>query len=237
MPSCRHLVEHRPERKDVGLRADRLATRLLGRHVADGPDDESRFGPHPRRAGGDGGVVQPREAEVEQLDVAIGPYHDVVGLDVAVNDLRPVRDGQRLGDLPRDAHRPLERKILAGEFTQRSAFDQFHRDVAIVSDDAGLVDRHDVWMVERRGKRRFSQKSLEGVVLRVLIGDEYAPDDFQCDVASETRVLGAIDLSHAADTELADDLVRADTCPLGKGHGKTAIISMEAEQADERIVI
>ena len=47
--------------------------------------------------------LQPRQSEVEQLDVAVRPDHHVLGLDVAMHDLRGVRDRQRLGNLPPDA--------------------------------------------------------------------------------------------------------------------------------------
>ena len=57
--------------------------------------------------------LEPRETEVQQLDVAVRPDHHVFRLDVAVDDLRGVRDGERFGDLPRDAERALERDALA----------------------------------------------------------------------------------------------------------------------------
>src|SRR6185503_472691 len=37
-----HLVDHGAEIKNVGARIDTLSARLLGRHVADGSDDDAR---------------------------------------------------------------------------------------------------------------------------------------------------------------------------------------------------
>ena len=41
------LVEHDAEREDVGLLRDGLASRLLGRHIADRAEQQARFGRRP----------------------------------------------------------------------------------------------------------------------------------------------------------------------------------------------
>src|SRR6185312_16537878 len=102
-------------------------------------------------------------------------------------------------------------KAFVGELTKSPSFDELHRDVAIRSNDAGLIDGDDVRMIERRRQRRFPQEPLQGIVLLALIRDEHATDDFQRDVAPEAGVLRPIDLSHAARAKLADDFVRTDT--------------------------
>ena len=152
-----------------------------------------------------GRVVQPRQTEVEELDVPIGPDHDVVGLDVAVDDLRGVRDGERFGDLTRDADGAFERKTVGGELAERPSLHELHRDVAVGPHRAGFVDGDDVGMVQRRGKRRLPQQPLERVFLGAGVGHERAPDDFQGDVAAEPRVVRPIHLSHAPCTELVED--------------------------------
>ena len=149
------------------------------------------------------------EAEVEQLDVAIRPHHHVLRLDVAVDDLRRVRDGQRLGHLLRDAHHPLERDPFRRELSERRSLDELHRDVAILSDDPGVVDGDDVRMVEAGSERGLAQKAIE----RIVLGDEGVADDFERDVAAEARIARAIHLAHAAGAELADDLVAPTRAP------------------------
>ena len=47
-------------------------------------------------------VDDPREAEVEHLHVAVAAHHDVLGLDVAMDDAGGVRGGQRARHLPPD---------------------------------------------------------------------------------------------------------------------------------------
>ena len=63
--------------------------------------------------------LQAGESEIEQLDVAVRPHHDVLGLDVAMNDLRRVRHRQRLGNLRADVDRPGHGHAALGE--QRGA--------------------------------------------------------------------------------------------------------------------
>src|SRR6266540_6736396 len=109
MTACRDLVEHGAEGENVRLGRDGFAARLFRRHVTDGPDDEARVRGRSRRSGRYRRMVQPRKTEIEELDVPIGPDHDVIRLDVAVDDLRGVRDGQRFGDLTRDADGAFER--------------------------------------------------------------------------------------------------------------------------------
>ena len=62
------LVQDDAEREDVRGTVDLIAPRLLGRHVADRPDEEAGL----RRLGGLGRRQAAGQAEVEQLDVAIG---------------------------------------------------------------------------------------------------------------------------------------------------------------------
>ena len=41
---CRHLIEHNSQRKEVAAGIQRLATRLLRRHISNGPNRNSRAG-------------------------------------------------------------------------------------------------------------------------------------------------------------------------------------------------
>ena len=93
-----------PTRVEVGGRPDDLAARLLGREVLRRADDRADLG-HLRGAGAG-------DAEVGDLEPAVGRDDDVVRLDVAVHDAVVVGEAQRREDLRREADRAvrLERR-------------------------------------------------------------------------------------------------------------------------------
>jgi hypothetical protein len=104
-----HLVEHDAQREDVRARVGGLPRGLLGGHVAGRPHD---LPGHGHRGGGDvlglchvRGLVEPGEAEVEDLHLALLGEHHVVGLEVAVHHRALVGPGQGAGDVARDAQR------------------------------------------------------------------------------------------------------------------------------------
>ena len=96
--SREQLRHHEAEGVEVDLRADSLASHLLGGHVARRPHDLS-----PKGHGGRGAGRAPArlgDPEVEHLDEVGLPLeideHDVLGLDVAVDDALAVGFHQRL---------------------------------------------------------------------------------------------------------------------------------------------
>ena len=66
-------------------------------------------------------VDDAREPEIEHLHVAVGADHDVLRLDVPVDDAGGVRRGQRAGHLPPDVDRRRERLRALDERTAASA--------------------------------------------------------------------------------------------------------------------
>ena len=69
------------------------------------------------------------QAEVEHLDGAVGPDLDVGRLEIAMNDALLVRGFERLGDLPRDRERLVERERPARDAVgERLALDQLHHE-------------------------------------------------------------------------------------------------------------
>ena len=67
----------------------------------------------------------------------------------------------------------------------------------------------DVGMVERRERVGFAVEASEPIgLLRERVGQ-----NLQRDVAMELRVVGAIDLPHAADTQQRSDVIDADRLP------------------------
>ena len=100
-----HLVEHAPQRVDIGPDVDCLPSRLLGRHVVRGAQQGARLRHRGERLGAG-------DAEVGDLRGAVVADEHVLGLYVTVDDVLGVGSGQRLGDLDGeldgavDLHRP-----------------------------------------------------------------------------------------------------------------------------------
>jgi hypothetical protein len=154
-----HLVQHHTEGPDVGAAVERLAPHLLGAHVS------HRAGPLSRR-----GELAPRklgDAEVQDLEHAVGGDHEVRRLDVPVDHAPLVGLGQPASrlqgegdDLGRGHRPPLQAP------RQRLALVVRHRDEELaVLRLADLVDGADVEMVERgRGLGLGAEPFLRGLL-------------------------------------------------------------------------
>ncbi len=131
-----HFVHHDAQRVDIRGGAEVLTTGLLGADVVGGSQHVVVL------RGGFGA----RDAKVHHLDVAVGQHHDVLRLNVAVDDLVLVGDRKRepiwradLGDLL-GSRAPW---LLDAAFKVGTA-QVLHDDVLGVAVLAPVVDTHDI---------------------------------------------------------------------------------------------
>ena len=103
---------------------------------------------------------------------------------------------------------PFATCSAASPFAERHAFEQFADDVRRPALVADVVNRQQVGMIEHPGRARFLLEALHAF----LIAERERGQDFDGHVASEARVFGAIDRTHAALAEKAHD-------PIGTEHG------------------
>ena len=163
---------------------------------------ESADGPADAREGGD--------AEVEHLHVAVGPQHQVVGLDVAMHDRRGMRGRKRRRGLDRDVEDLAKRQRAAREpLAQRLALDELRDEEPRAVVIADLVDGEDVRMIERRSGARFVQEAAHPL----RIAGELRPQHLERDRPSQRRIDGLVDLTHPAAAEQVLNLVAADGAP------------------------
>ncbi len=171
-----HLVPHDTERVDVARAGRRPAEGLLGSEVV-------RRAEHLTGAGVPGAVDGAGDAEVGELDPALGREQDVGRLDVAVHDAGGVRGGQGQRSLSEDRAGLLRRHRAAGdELRERLSLDELHHEVGVAAVLAVVVDRRDVGMrqgcgmpcliPEAVGERRLAR----GVRAHDLDGDLTAED-------------------------------------------------------------
>ena len=146
-----------------------------------------------------------RDPEVGDERVPLVQQH-VLGLDVAVHDAVPVRVVESGRDLARESHRvggghrTLTHKARAERFPAGDGHHVEQRPVGF----SGVVKRHDVRVIQRRGDADLSQEPLgadSGTELRVQHLDR--------DVATVSEVVREVHRRHAAASQLALDAVAA----------------------------
>ena len=86
---------------------------------------------------------------------------------------------------------------LADELLERAALEVLHRDVVGAVPLAAVEDADDVRVLQAGGAGRLAPEALDELV---VLG-EAAVQELQRDLAAELRVLGAVDVGHAARAE------------------------------------
>ncbi len=210
------LVEHRPEREEIGARVDGLSERLLGRHERHLALHDAR----PRLFALAHGLG---DAEVRELHLALLRQKNVLGADVAVNDAeRPlargvhlaVRVGERAADLGRDVQAELARQRhprhrgALEHAAEVPAVDDLHDEEIPAAADAEVEDLHDVAV--RQAHRDVGLVDEHVAELRIRVDRAVDPlEDHGLLEALAAELHREEDLGHAAVRDLPDDLVAA----------------------------
>ena len=131
--------------------------------------------------------------------------HDVLGLDVAVDDAALVRRAEGARDVAEPENPPLHGDALVADVrAKRAALDELHGDVRRAFDLANVVDRDGVRVRERGGGPRLAKES--GATLRAgrrRAARAFDAHDFERDAPVESAVVSAEDAAHAALAENA----------------------------------
>ena len=197
--AAEHLVAYDAKRVEVAASIDgAVAGGLLGRHVGGSPDRHSRSGETRVAAVGECA----RDAEVGHHRAArLFVDDDVVGLDVAVNDVAAVRVRERVGDFAKNAPHfdRRDRTVLLEALAEVIALYVRHDEVNEIVPLFDGVNRNDVGVIELRGGLSLAQKSLANVGAEAQLRRQHLDRD----LALETLVPGAIHDAHTATTDFA----------------------------------
>ena len=211
----RHLVNHRAERKQIAARVNLFAAHLLGRHVRHGAQHGAGTGEMLRAGVGNLGLgfravflrAHLRQSEVENLGVPAPRDENVRRLDVAMNDALAVRRIQRVGHFGSEIEQQLVLHRTPGDaMLQRYAVEEFHHHEDAAVFFADVVNSADIGMIQRRCRTRLAAEALQcSRIARYVVGQE-----LERDKASQARVLGLVDDTHAAAAKLLDNAVVRD---------------------------
>ena len=210
-----HLVEHRPERVEVGARIDLLPERLLGGHVLRRAVDHPQLRQDLRRAARGrcrrllAGQLTHRDLgdpEVEHLhEVGVGfalHEHHVLGLEVAVDDPERVRAEERPGDLRGDVERAAELEAPPGErVAERVPLDELEdEEERAVLELPEVRRRGHVGVVDVRRGHRFALEAGHHFRLAAHLGVKH----LHREPLPHVGVLGFV---HRAHTPLAEQAI------------------------------
>jgi hypothetical protein len=216
------LVEHAAEGEEIAPPVDRTLRDLLGRHVARRPRDD-RFGRDrglALRGGRRRGLGQRRDAEVQQLRPSLGRHHDVLRLEVAMDDPTLVRGGEAVGELGHEYQRIPDGHQPALELRrERLSLHVLHDDACLaVGLDLDVVDGADGGVVERRGRLRFAHETLA----RGGVAEPVGGDEFDRHIAAQGGVVGEVHRTHAAGAERTNQTVLGAGLERVGGHRRAA---------------
>jgi len=195
-----HLVEHGTEAEDIRPPVERLALSLLGRHIRYGSNDcavlrvysgrvHRNGGRFFRRHGG--GLGELGEPEVQHFDETTVGDHDIVRLEVPVDNACCRGIGYLNADLE---HLGEAHAFPRYEMVESFATHVLHDDELRAGLGDNIVDGDDVRMIERGGSARLLYEALRACRVSDFIGGK----DFDRNYSLQARVVGLINLTHAA---------------------------------------
>src|SRR5207302_9098292 len=204
-----HLQENRPPARQGAARVDGDSFCLFGRHVIRRARYRAVVGighRSSRRFGSGRGTLWLREfcqTEIEHLNVAIVTNHDVLGLDVAMDNPCGMRRGERTANLNRDLQSLREVQSRVTALPQSLSVNKLRGDETRTPSDANFVNRENVRMIQGRSRPRFLNESLQ----TLLIGGERFRKYFNCDRSIQLQVAREINFTHSALANLRADFV------------------------------
>ncbi len=196
MPAGHQLVQDHAESEKVRRRIGRSTLELLRSHVGKRPGDlqPHRFldaGIHRRSMQG--------QTKVQDFHEVICADHDVLRLEITVDDSHLVGAEEGRGNLLAEHRNPLRRRGNPGQhLSERPTIDPLHDDESLITVLVDIVDCHDRGVVEGGGGARLGERVLE-LVGRLALRPT---NDLECHGPVEHRIGGSVDVAESTRTDL-----------------------------------
>ena len=194
-----HAVDHRSQCKDVTARIDITGGRLFGRHISGTPNEGSGHGHL-------GVVRKPSNAEVHELHAPVCGQHDVLGLEVSVDDFLRVGRAKGSAEAECDECSWLghHRADFFEELPQGRTANELGDDEALFGLGSRVVkDSKNVGMTQALNCTCFTSKSNPILFRRGQMGME----NFDRDSAIQSGVSATVNRRHATLSDLLQDFI------------------------------
>ena len=200
---------------------DRLAPKLLRRHVARGAHDRAGAGRHagcPELAGPRAGFFRFEnlgEPEIEDLRLVIPGDKDVFWFEIAVDDGLGVGGGEAVRDARADLHGlpPRQRSALE-QLSQARSLEELRHGVGDDALGTEVEDLEDVGVGEGGHGLGLSLEACQAVR---IAGNRIGQHLYR-HVAVQPLITGAENLTHASRPEVGEDLIPTETVTWIEGH-------------------
>jgi hypothetical protein len=199
-PSRQHFEEDDADGVDVRALAGHFSLDLFGRHVFGRPD-------HRPGARYPLGLEGAGDAEIHDLDAPLPVDHDVLRLEVAVDDAEAVGFGQSLADLIGDINGlpRAEPPHHPDHALQVLAADVLHGDVMRALVFAEVVHPADVLVRDLPGRPELVAEPLD----RLAVGGDLGVEELQGDLFVDLFVEDLVDPAHPAFAQFLEHIIAA----------------------------
>ena len=145
-----------------------------------------------------------RQAEVKDLCLSALGDKKIGRFEIAVDDARPVRYVERIGNLLAQQHHLLDWQwFTLNRVLEGPALHPFHHDEGLPVVDPDVIHGADVRMVEGRGRAGFALEAIQSI----RRGRGVFWQELQSDAAAELRVFRFVDDTHSPAAKLRQNLV------------------------------
>ncbi len=119
-----------------------------------------------------GGMFDFGQSEIENLDMPALGDKNIRGLDVTVHDSLGVRGVEAVCNFNGESeHGIVIERFFGNQVLERRAIEKFHGNERLLVVFADLVNRADIWMVQRGSGTRLPAKALQSLrIAREFVG-------------------------------------------------------------------